>query len=105
MWAARRISTWKDRAGATWSSFGETVRGQGSGVGSVRSKVRRRNVARVCFNSWTGKPVCELLDSPRGTTSGLERESKETGAVKMTILTPEEKEFLDVFLHEATTSP
>jgi hypothetical protein len=23
----------------------------------------------------------------------------------MTILTPEEKEFLDVFLHEATTSP
>src|SRR5437016_225018 len=26
-------------------------------------------------------------------------------AVTMTILTPEEKEFLDVFLHEATTAP
>src|SRR5947208_669940 len=34
-----------------------------------------------------------------------QRASKETGAVTMTILTPEEKEFLDVFLHEATTSP
>src|SRR5947199_6670357 len=34
-----------------------------------------------------------------------QRASKETGAVTMTILTPEEKDFLDVFLHEATTSP
>jgi hypothetical protein len=25
--------------------------------------------------------------------------------MKMTVLTPEEKEFLDVFLHEATTTP
>ena len=30
---------------------------------------------------------------------------QETGTVTMAILTPEEKEFLDVFLHEATTSP
>src|SRR5439155_10371647 len=42
---------------------------------------------------------------PRGPTNGREREGKATGALTMPILTPEEKEFLDVFLHEATTSP
>ena len=72
---------------------------------SFRSEVRRRDVAGLYFNGWTREPVCELLDSPRGPTSGLGPTGKEFGAVKMAILTPEEKEFLDVFLHEATTSP
>ena len=74
-------------------------------MGFVRSKVRGWNVIRVYFNIRIGQPVCELLGSSRGPTSGCERESKETGAVTMPILNPEEKEFLDVFLHEATTSP
>ncbi len=105
MRAARWISTRTDRAGAAWSPLGEAVRGQSGGVGSVRSNVRRRNITRISINIWTGQPVCELLDTPRGPASGRERESKATGAVTMTILTPGEKEFLDVFLHEATTSP
>jgi hypothetical protein len=41
----------------------------------------------------------------RGPARGRDRKSKEPKAVTMTILTPEEKEFLDVFLHEATTTP
>jgi len=74
-------------------------------MGPVRSHVRGRDIAGVYLNGWTGQPVRELLDSSRGTASGLEPADKATGAVKMTILTPEEKEFLEVFLHEATTSP
>jgi hypothetical protein len=62
-------------------------------------------LSRVYFNFWIGEPVCELLDSSRGPTSGFQRESKATRAVTMPILNPEEKEFLDVFLHEATTTP
>ena len=74
-------------------------------MGSFRSDVRGGYVASVYFNGWTREAVRELLDFPSGPTSGLESTVKETGAVKMAILTPEEKAFLDVFLHEATTSP
>src|SRR5262249_46065844 len=65
----------------------------------------RRNVTRLYFEHRTRQTVCQLLESSRGPTSGCGRKSKESGALKMNILTQQEKEFLDVFLHEATTSP
>src|SRR5690242_13169096 len=81
VWAAGRISTRKDRAGAAWSPLGEAVCGQGGRVDLVRSKVRGWNVTGVYFHTRTGEPVCELLDSSRSPTSGCKRESQETGAV------------------------
>ena len=105
MWSSSRISARKDRAGAAWSPLGETVRGQGGSMGRVRGDVRGRNFTRVCFNTWSGEPVYQLLDSSRGPPSGRGRKSTTTGAVTMAMLTQNEKAFLDVFLHEATTHP
>src|SRR5262249_35833207 len=93
MWATCRVSRRKDRTWAAERKPGEEACGPGNRVGCSGSDVRRRDITGVCHYARTWKPVCELLDSTRGPTGGLERESQETGAVKMTILTPEEKQF------------
>ena len=105
MRAARWISTRADRAGTPWCPISEAERGQGSGMGTAGGKLHWWNITRISFNLGAGESVCQLLASPAGPTSRLERKSQESRAVIMLILTPKEKDFLDVFLHEATTSP
>src|SRR5262245_44345045 len=105
MSATGRISTRKDRAGTPRSSRGEAERGPGSRVGRLSGRLRRRNTAGLHVRGWSRSSVRELLDSARGSAGGRERTGKTTGAVNMRLLTAEEKTFLDVFLHEATTPP
>src|SRR5262249_2923493 len=54
---ACRISTRQDRTGAAGDAAAETTRGQGSGVGSFSSRVRRRNFARVSRSGRGGPPT------------------------------------------------
>src|SRR5437867_13425635 len=82
MWAASRIPSGKYRAGAARSFPRETRRRLGSGVGSFRSNVRGRNVARLSLKRGAGKAVRELLDRPRSATSGFKPTEKATRAVK-----------------------
>lgn len=105
VWAGSRISSREDRTSVAWSPTGATRREQRGGVGSVGSQICGRNVARISLNGWAGEAVCEVLDFSRSPAGRFEPASEDTGTLTMAILTPQEKEFLDVFLHEATTSP
>src|SRR5262245_10795841 len=62
MRAPSRISTREDWAGTAWSLLGETVRGQGSGMGRLSGRLRGRNVARLYIRRRSRSSVRELLD-------------------------------------------
>jgi len=84
------VRRYADKA-AEWAPLGAKYAG-----GTLLGYISTSGPGSQYANYWTPQEIQQ---------ADWNEKAKKQGAVTMTILTPEEKEFLDVFLHEATTSP